>query len=72
MYYRSAEFYGFFSEPSKKENWEKSKECFQKAKKLFKIPPEVVEIPFEVYKITRISLHLRQSKKTHTSGYERV
>jgi pimeloyl-ACP methyl ester carboxylesterase len=51
MYYRSAEFYGFFSEPGKKENWMKSKECFQKAVKLFKIPPKVVEIPFEDMKL---------------------
>ncbi len=47
MYYRAAEYYGFFSEPSRRENWEKSKECFQKAAKFFETPCEVIEIQFE-------------------------
>ncbi|MEN6592636.1 MAG: hypothetical protein ABFC12_05280 [Methanobacterium sp.] len=51
MYYRFAEFYGFFSEPNKKEYWQKSKECFQKGAELLKNPPEVVEIPFEDMKL---------------------
>lgn len=51
MYYRSAEYYGFFSEPSRRENWEKSKECFQKAAKLFETPCETIEIPFEDMKL---------------------
>jgi len=51
MYYRAAEYYGFFSEPSRRENWEKSKECFQKAAKFLETPCESIEIPFEDMKL---------------------
>ena len=51
MYYRAAEYFGFFSEPSRRENWEKSKECFQKAAKFFEATCEIIEISFEDMKL---------------------
>lgn len=51
MYYRAAEYFGFFSEPSRRENWEKSKECFQKAAKFFEALCEIIEIQFEDMKL---------------------
>ena len=51
MYYRAAEYFGFFSEPSRRENWEKSKECFQKAAKFFEALCETIEIQFEDMKL---------------------
>ena len=51
MYYRAAEYYGFFSEPTRRENWEKSRECFQKAAELFETSCETVGIPFENMKL---------------------
>ncbi len=46
MYYRAAEYFGFFSEPSRHKSWEKSRECFQNAAELFETPCETIEIPF--------------------------
>jgi len=46
-YYRSAEFYGFFSDPSRKENWIKSRYCLQESAKLSSTNLEVLNIPFE-------------------------
>ncbi len=51
MYYRAAEYFGFFSEPSRRRNWEKSRECFQNAAKLFETPCETIEMPFEGMKL---------------------
>ena len=51
MYYRAAEYFGFFSEPSRREDWEKSKECFQKAAKFFETVCEIIEIQFEDMKL---------------------
>ena len=51
MYYRAAEYYGFFTEPSRRKNWEKSRECFQNAVKLLETPCETIEIPFEDMKL---------------------
>jgi esterase/lipase len=48
MYYRSAEYYGFFSTPDRRMNWLKSRYCLQEAGKLSSTTSlEVLEIPFE-------------------------
>jgi pimeloyl-ACP methyl ester carboxylesterase len=47
MYYRSAEYYGFFSEPDRRENWENSRKCFRNAGSLLDTPFETIDIPFE-------------------------
>ena len=49
-YYRTAEFYLAYRDPSDPrilETWRKSRECFIKAGQLFSPPFEVVEIPYE-------------------------
>ncbi|WP_414469354.1 alpha/beta hydrolase family protein [Methanobacterium sp. ACI-7] len=66
MYYRSAEYYGFFSEPHSRENWEKSRECFQNAAGLFDISCEVIEIPFENIKLPGYFLSQNKGKKRPT------
>jgi len=63
MYYRSAEYYAFFSEPNKKKNWKKSKECFLKAAELFINPPEVFQIPFEYMKLPGYLFYLGHEKR---------
>ncbi|MCZ3364696.1 hypothetical protein [Methanobacterium veterum] len=51
MYYRAAEYFGFFSESSRRKNWEKSRECFQNAAKFFEALCEVIEVQFEDMKL---------------------
>ena len=57
MYYRAAEYYGFFSKPGRRENWIKSRYCLQEAGKLFPtISLEVLDIPFEDMNLLRYFL----------------
>jgi pimeloyl-ACP methyl ester carboxylesterase len=51
MYWRAAEYYGFFSEPTRREHWESSERCFREAVKLTGYSWEVLEIPFEDIKL---------------------
>ncbi len=51
MYWRAAEYYGFFSEPARREHWESSERCFRKAAELTGYIWEVLEIPFEDIKL---------------------
>jgi pimeloyl-ACP methyl ester carboxylesterase len=51
MYWRAAEYYGFFSEPARREHWESSVRCFRKAAGLMGYPWEVLEIPFQDVKL---------------------
>ncbi|OFW55958.1 MAG: hypothetical protein A2W01_05820 [Candidatus Solincola sediminis] len=51
MYWRAAEYYGFFSEPSRREHWESSVRCFREAAKLMDYHWEVLDIPFENIKL---------------------
>ncbi len=51
MYWRAAEYYAFFSEPSRREHWESSERCFREAAKLTDYRWEVLEIPFGEIKL---------------------
>lgn len=46
MYWRAAEYYAFFSEPSRRQYWESSERCFREATQLTDYRWEVLEIPF--------------------------
>jgi len=48
MYYRSAEYYGFFSTPDRRMNWLKSRYCLQEAGELSSTSFEILEIPLRI------------------------
>jgi pimeloyl-ACP methyl ester carboxylesterase len=47
MYWRAAEYYGFFSEPGRRKHYESSARCFREAAGLTDLNWEMLEIPFQ-------------------------